>query len=102
MSWFANLDGWQIWGFSFGIAFLVAGLVFLSTRQDRERNKQRQRLSKLPPQSKKRNPILAHPNCPLLQKGQCDFLANEAGQEPKTTKTKQSQTGEQKDYRGTE
>jgi hypothetical protein len=96
MNWFTNLYGWQLWGFATGIALLTAGLVLLSTRQGRGRSTQHQRLSKLSPQSKNHNAMEGQPDCSYLQNQGCDFLTNEAGQEVKTTKIKQSQTGELK------
>jgi len=101
MNWLGSLDGWQVCGFAVGIALLIAGLVFLSTRVGHEQNRQRQQLSKLALQSNKRNPMQGQPNCPLLLGHQCDFLASEAGQELKTMKTGQSQTDELRDYQGT-
>jgi len=95
MNWFMAMHGWQIWAFSFGIAFLITGLVFLSTKKGHVRSKQYQRLSGLSLQTKRCKTRDNQPNCPFLQKGKCGSLSNEVLQELETKKTEQSQTGEQ-------
>lgn len=97
MSWIMALHGWQIWAFAFGIALLIAGLVFLSTRQGRGRSRQHQQLSESTLQSNKHNSIQSQRHCPYLPNNQSDFPASEVGREPKTTKTKQGQTDESND-----
>ena len=111
MSWFMNLNGWQIWAFAFGIAALLTSpITIMAILRVRGRSKQRQQSpAQCLPLDKQclricicqKNP----PCCSCLQVllgHQCGFPTSEAGQEPKTTRTKQEQTDGQKDYQGKE